>query len=237
MRSLRILTISFVLLAMAGIALAGCPLQGTYTSAAGEMLNGRAAESWPGGIPGDLGNTVLANSWDDVELGAQWQLNCVEICVAPVLTENTVDEFGNGHHIYFTQYCGGEIVLTGDGQPWYNGDALYTAAVVEASFTVTVEIEGGVPVSHVSVIDILGDVLDCTGVCIELNVTNAVQAGEGVGTDFPAGYPLPHTPVTCTEDGSLLGTWWDISDITMLISGCTVPTVERNWGEVKSLYR
>jgi hypothetical protein len=237
MRIARISLLALILALFALPALAQCPLLGTYTTQGGELLMGHASESWPYGAPGQLENAVTAQSWDGFELGNQWYLSCPETCVEPVVTEDTIDEFGNGQIIYLTQYCTGVLWLEGDGTPWSDGHDRYLADVLEAIFFTTVEYADSVPVGRTTQIQISTDVVDCTGVCINVDIQTATELGQGIGSDFPAGYPYPVLAEGCNPDPTLLGTWWDVTDITMSIEGCSVPVREAVWSEVKALYR
>jgi hypothetical protein len=237
MRFRNCLLIVIPILMLALPALAECPLFGVYTSMGGDLLAGRASESEPTGQSGVLDNAVKAQSWNGAALGTQWSLACPAICQDPQLIEDTIDGSGNGYRVYQTVYCGGTLWLLGTGMPWGAGATEYLADVFNAVFLTTITFELGVQVAHNTVITMDTDVLDCTGVCITLQIDSAVQLGEGLGTEFPPLYPLPVLPPDCTVDDTIQGTWWDINDVTMTIEGCTVPSAERNWGEVKSLYR
>ena len=47
--------------------------------------------------------------------------------VEPALVENTVDAYGNGIMVYYTEYCGGTLWLNGYGEAWDNGFDHYEA--------------------------------------------------------------------------------------------------------------
>jgi len=224
-----------LLIVLAAPAWAGCPLDGVY-STTDTMLPGHASESEPTGQSGELGNAVFAQSWDGAALGTQWGLACPEICVEPVLLANTIDQYGNGDMVYLTEYCGGTLWLDGNG-PWGNGDAEYLVDVLICQFTTTISFLGGQVALHNTDIDMHGHFQGCPETCVEFTVAAACQLGEDYGYGFPADFPLPVLGGSCMPDENLLGTWWDISEINMVISGCTVPTTDRNWSEVKSLYR
>jgi hypothetical protein len=237
MRHIYRISIIFAALLIAVPSLAGCPLFGVYTTVGGDMLAGRASESWPTGAAGQIGNTVKAVSWDGAAQATQWELNCTSICADPELILDTVDGTGTGQRVYLTQYCGGQIRLVGTGNAWYDGDAFYTADVLDALFTTTIDIELGVPVARNTEIHIEADVLDCTGVCLILDIALATELGQDEGANFPGNYPLPAEPPLCSEDPLLFGSWWDVTDIVLAIEGCSVPVEDNTFSGVKSLYR
>ena len=81
------------------LALAGPPIDGTYTSTdlGGQVLLGLYSESWE--VPDgrlQMGNTSNKASWDGASLGTQWELRCTRIAGPPVLITDTVDANGNG---------------------------------------------------------------------------------------------------------------------------------------------
>ena len=50
------------------------------------------------------------------------------------------------------------------------------------------------------------------------------------------GYPAFLVPITC-DPTRTLGSWGEVDEITLIITGCTVPAKETTWGEIKSLYK
>ena len=237
MRTLKILLLGISILMLAMPVWAGCPQDGPYTSQGGEMLLGRASESWAGGGEGQIGNTVLAQSWDGVELGTQWYMACPAICADPVLLDDMVNPEGNGYMTYMTSYCGGILWLNGDGTAWTNGDAEYIIDLAETIFYTTILFVGGTPVGHVTNIEMAGEFEGCPETCLAFDVANATQMGSGLGSEFPLDYPPTVVAPDCTEDLGLMGSWWDVIDIMMTISGCSTATEDVSWSQVKSLYR
>ena len=235
MRTATAVLLGLFLVLAAGSAIANCPLHGIYDMNTGTLDTGRAAESEPGGQSGEIGNAIKAGSFTDPDFGAQWILSCPAICVAPVLMENTVDEYGNGIMVYFTEYCGGNLWLNGPGEAWDNGYADYTAILLQVNLTVTLTIEGGSVVGHDTVIDVIGQFEGCVETCFYL-YAQATQMGAGYGYEFPAGYPLPVYETSCQEDANLSGTYWDITGGDMLIDYCTTASQDSDWGQVKTRY-
>ena len=238
MPTLRILLICLSLALLTAPVYAGCPVEGTYTAISGDIFEGRSSEAWPGGGEGQLGNSVLGQSWDSVSLGSQWELSCPQICVAPVLLLDTVNGSGYGQRTYITQYCGGTLWLDGGTQAWSNGDADYTLNLSSTYFYTTIQYAAGVPVAKVNNIQLSGHFDGCQESCIGFEIANAAEIGNGIlGQNFPANYPLPVQAGTCAQDPLLLGSYWNVTSITMTIIGCSVPTREISWGAAKSLYR
>jgi len=233
MRLAKTLLIGLPILLLALPALGQCPQNGVFSSQGGTVDLGTASESWINGQEGQIGNAVYAYSDGD---GAQWVLSCPAACSDPVLTEDTVDEYGNGQRSYMTQYCGGTLWLNGGLEAWSNGDAEYIVDLMDTNIYVTVIIFGGVPIGHVSNIELAGTFQGCD-TCIAFQIANATMQGDALGSDFPGGYPLPVHMDTCDPDPGLYGSYWDIIDIGLTISGCGVAAQQSDWGQIKALYR
>ncbi|MBC8366022.1 hypothetical protein H8E52_01290 [bacterium] len=227
--------LGLLLILSASAVSANCPLYGDYSTNDGNMLPGRASESEPGGQSGEIGNAIFAESFDG-QLGGQWMLFCPAICVEPELIENTVDDYGNGDMVYFTEYCGGQLWLNGTGEAWDNGAADYFADLQSAYFTTTITLVGGVPIFRSTTIEMMAQFVDCIDVCVFFDVIEAIQMGEDYGYNFPVDYPLPVFDYDCSASVDLYGSWWEIVDIAMNIGDCTVDTETSDWSQVKSLY-
>ena len=233
MRFAKVLMIGLPILLLALPALGQCPQNGYYNSQGGTVELGTASESWVGGQEGQIGNALYALSMGD---GAQWILSCPATCADPILLDDLVDEYGNGQRIYLTQYCGGTLWLNGGLEAWGNGDADYVVNLSDMNIYVTIIFMAGVPIGHVSNIELAGTFQDCDA-CVAFQIANATMLGEGLGYSFPIGYPMPVYEGSCTPDAGLYGSYWDIIDIGLTISGCSVATEETTWGQVKALYR
>jgi len=152
-----IAVISVILLAV--VPAAAGPIVGYYESEfTGEIIEGRWSESYVNGVPGDIGNTVHAASWNDAALGTQWTLAGPAINAAPMLINNTVDGDGNGTMTWFTTYAGGALTLTDQG-PWWNpldpGDH-YTVAITSYSHLTVIRFDGGVPMEQATIVEMSG---------------------------------------------------------------------------------
>ena len=237
MRTLKTLLLMIPILLLSMNVIAECPELGVYSSIDGDVSLGRASESWVGGGEGQIGNAVLSMSWNGAALGQQWVLSCPATCSVPLLILDQVDGNGNGNQTWFTEYCGGELWLNGPGEAWDTGDASYTAVLNEASFTTTIQFAGGVPVGYVANIQFTAEFANCPEGCSAFEISNAVQLGRGLGSSFPAGYPLPVQQPDCLQDGALMGSYWDVIDLSLVITGCAVPTEDSSWSQVKSIYR
>jgi hypothetical protein len=120
MRTLKSLLLTIPILLLSMSVLAGCPEVGVYTSLDGDILSGRASESWPGGGEGQIGNSVLSESWNGETLALQWVVSCPTACTVPLLIFDGVDINGNGNQTWFTEYCGGSLWL--NGAPFLRSD-------------------------------------------------------------------------------------------------------------------
>ncbi len=235
MRTATTIIMGLLLIVCSGPAQANCPFYGDYSTGNGDLLPGRASESEPTGQSGEIGNAIYAESFDG-QLGGQWVLSCPAICVEPLLIEDTVDAYGNGDMVYFTEYCGGALWLNGPGEAWDNGHTEYIADIQSAYFTTTITLVGGVPIFRSTTIEMMAQFVDCIDVCVFFDVVEAIQMGEDYGYNYPADYPKPVHEIICDPDLDLWGSWWEIVDIGMTIGDCTVSTEVSDWGQLKSRY-
>ncbi len=230
-----ILLFAAVLIVVPLVASAQAPLVGTYKTLYGQILTGRAVESMPADLAeGQIGNLIMAASWDGTTLGTNWAVNCPQIGSSPVLTYDDVDAYGYGQRIYQTDYVGGQLWLAGTGA-WGGGDAFYTSQLSTFRIIATKQYEAGVLVGVVSSINLRGPIDGYTS-CFEMAISNAELVGY---TPYPAPgvFPPFKGPSDCNADGSH-GTYWDVHDITLTLYGsCVVPTEKSTWGAIKSLYR
>ncbi|MGD8628855.1 MAG: hypothetical protein PVH52_07210 [bacterium] len=235
----RVVAIVCVLvLASVCSVLAGPPLGGVYKSAWGDMLEGRFSESYIGGHQGAVGNTVHALSWDEMALGTNWKVLCTVLETPPVLLEDTVDEDGNGHMKWRTEYMDGKFWLDGAG-PWATPpDAFYDGTITYYAHTTVIQFSGGVQVGYNTTAELQG-YFDLYGeACIQLTIANA--ASDGVNGVPPAGYPAMKegSAGLCYDaQPGMIGDWGTVSSITMIINGCDVGNETSSWGAIKSIYR
>ncbi len=213
------------------------PLPGTYKTLFGTILTGRATESMPCDLcEGQIGNLIMAESWNGTTLGTNWKISCPQIASLPVKTYDDVDVNGNGQQIYKTNYTGGLLWISGTGA-WGGGDPDYTGPLTKFTVIATKQFAGGQLVGVVSNIN-LGGPIDHYGSCFEMAISNAELVGATPGPPAePGPFPAFMGPSDCYVSGSH-GTYWDVHDITFTIYGtCAVPTRPTTWGIIKTLYR
>lgn len=221
-------------------ALAGPPINGTYTSTdiGGQMLPGRYSESWFGGKL-MINNTLHEASWDGASLGQQWRWYCPWVSAAPVLLVNTVNGIGNGIKMWRVTYSGGYMWLDGGANPanqWSSGDPFYTAtvntwiAIVTETYANFVEV--GTVRNHNSTATFDG----YNNQCMNLAISNLEKLGDTTMGPLPVNFPL-HIDNNCQNTNGP-GEWGDVDSITFTVSGCeTVGTQTKSWGAVKAMYR
>jgi hypothetical protein len=222
---------------MAVPALAGPPVNGTYTSTdiGGTMLPGRYSELWFGGALA-VNNTLNEQSWNGAALGTQWHWYCPWI-VGKALLLDTVNGLGNGMKIWNVTYVGGFCWLDGGG-PWAGGDASYLANITTWVAIVTETYASFVEVGTVRNHNASAIFNGYNEECMTLSVTNIEKLGDTVSDGpLPGDYPVFWNWIGCAPAGGD-GEWGDVDSITFTILGCeTVPAQERTWGQVKALYK
>jgi hypothetical protein len=211
------------------------PIIGTYSTLAGTILPGRAAESNPcDGCDGQIGNMIHAESWSGSALGTQWRVECPQIGSAPVLLLDTVVG-GNGQRIYRTEYLGGKLWLSNTGSWAPLGDPNYNATLNSFTVITTLQIIGGQIAGAVSNINLSGT-FDGSRTCFAMAISNAALIGR-TPMPAPASYPGFEGPGNCSLVGTS-GSWWTVNDVTFNILGsCATPLRPMTWGQVKSIYR
>jgi hypothetical protein len=232
------LLIIILILTLVQTAGANAPLPGIYksTDLGGTILLGRGTESWPAtGAGGQIGNTQHGASWDGSTLGTQWEVSCPAISSPPQVITDTRNANGDGEVTYRTYYVGGQVILNGTGEAWDGGDAVYTATVVTYVDITTYTFQSWVPVGSVTSVNLQATV-DGYDKCVEFAIGNSVGRGATDYLPLPPDYPCFLDPNTCGCD-RVRGGWGDVSAITMVLSGCAVPTEPTTWGSIKSMYR
>ena len=234
------LIVLLTVLLSAGVTFAGPPLDGTYksTDIGGPADIGHYTESYL--VPNSatsLGTTFNAQSWDGMNLGLQWKYTCGSIITPSVLLVDNVDPVsGDGNRTYMKTFVGGTIWLSGTG-PWANGDTEYTGPIDSYVEFETIQYVNFVRVHAVTNFQAQAhfDIYPTT--CMAFSVANGFEVGS---TDFgetrPASYPDFIAQTTCAP-GVPYGSWWDMITLSLVISGCSVPSEEHTWGSVKQLYQ
>ena len=241
--------LSVLLLSLASIASASGtnpPIVGTYKTLTSSVLPGRATESMLcDGCFGQVGNLIMAESWDGSTLGTNWKVSCPQIAVPPSLLYDGVVS-GTGQRIFQAAYTGGTLWLSGTGA-WGAGDPDYTGSLTSFTVVAAYQYLNGTLVGIVSNINFSGNI-DGYDDCFTLAVSNAEFLGATSGTPPPPGTPLraavitgPFPPFQGPSDCNATGThgsYWDVHDITFSILGhCVTSTRSSSWGGLKSLYR
>lgn len=229
----RWVSLPLVLLFLATTAAAGPPAYGIYQSndIGGTMLTGRFSESFVGGGPGQLGNTIHAQSYDTINLGTQWRVECPTIASPPVEMSNTVDGTGTGDIVYNTAYDGGTFWLAKNG-PWGDNTMDYTGTVTSFVNVATYQFAFGQLVGITSNVTMNGQFDDYPGV-MEFAISNSATIGSTDGAAFPAGFPELRDD-TCTA-GIAVGAWGTVPSITLLIQEA-VDTADESFGSMKARF-
>lgn len=227
-----------LVLGMAVPVMAQAPLDGTYksTDLGGTILTGTYSEYWPGGSKLSVNNTLNEQSWDGANLGTQWWWYCPWQVAAPTLILDTVDANGNGTKQWYVIYTGGYCWLDGSG-PWGGGDASYLALIDNWSEVVTETYSNFVEVGTVKTQNVQASFQGYGESCMDLTLANKLKYGDTSSGMLPAGFPNFWDWTTCSDVGTAgPGEWGDVDDITLNVTGCTVPVLEKTWGAVKQIY-
>jgi len=231
--------LSVLILSLASTAFASGtnpPLAGTYKTLTNTVLPGRATESMPcDSCFGQIGNLIMAGSWDGSALGANWKLSCPQVATTPTLLYDGVVG-GTGQRIFQATYTGGTLWLSGTGA-WSSGDPHYKGSLTSFVVVAAYQYVGGTLVGIVSNINFSGSI-DGYDDCFTLAISNAEFVGATPSALAVTGpYPAFQGPSDCNVAGTH-GSYWDVHDITFSILGhCTTSTRSSSWGGLKSLYR
>jgi hypothetical protein len=227
-----------LLLTVPLLVVAGPPIDGIYTSTdiGGQMLLGRYSESWDvadGRLQKD--NTVNKLSWDGATLGTQWQLFCTRIAGPPVLITDTVDGSGNGFREWKVVYQSGDLILDGNG-PWGDGsEPTYEANLHAYQELVTFQYVNHQIVQRISTVSIQAGFKDYDETCVAISIFNQEELGTTYTATLPPDYPVFLEPITC-DPNRTLGSWGEVDEITLIVTGCTVSNEVTTWGVIKSHY-
>jgi hypothetical protein len=227
-----------LVLGMAVPVMAQHPVNGTWKSSdlGGTVLTGTYSEYWPGGTKLSVNNTLNEQSWDGANLGTQWWWYCPWQALPAALQYDGVDANGNGIKIWRIDYTGGYIWLDGSG-PWGGGDASYLALVDIWTEVVTETYVNFVEVGTVRTQNVQASFQGYSEDCMNLSLANKEKHGDTNGGTLPAGYPNFWEGANCADAGTAgPGEWGEVDEITLSVTGCTVPVENKTWGAVKKIY-
>lgn len=212
--------------------IAGPPVYGVYNSndIGGTMLTGRFSESFVGGGPGQIGNTIHAQSFDTINLGTQWRVECPQIGSPPtVLSDTRVN--GTGDVIYSTVYTGGIFWLAKNG-PWGDNVADYTGTITGFTNVATYQFVGGTLIGVRSNVTMTGN-FDAYAGIMEFAISNSATFGDTSTQPFPAGFPQLRDQ-SCAA-GPTQGAWGSVPSITLVIQQAVANETTR-FGVLKSRF-
>lgn len=225
-------------LILPSLALAGAPLEGTWSSTdlGGPVPVGRYTESWGAGGGALLTGTMLnASSWDGSTLGGSWAYSCATELTDAVLIDDSVNAQGFGTRTWRKTFSGGTIWLSGSG-PWSTGDPEYTGPIMSYVEFETVTYVAFAPIAATTNVQAQAMITGYETLCLGFTVGNGAKIGDSLtGGTLPANYPPLMAP-GCNP-GGVNGAWWNFAQLTLYITNCSVGTEEQSWGGIKSLYR
>jgi hypothetical protein len=220
------------------------PQNGFYHSLTqgGTVLDGRFSESWMGpGQEGATGNTLNVQSWDGSSLGGEWRLSCASIVGSPTLVSDT-RVGGTGEVTYRTNYAGGQLWLAKQG-PWSidhltDFTGTLSSLIVTSTHQYVANIRIGIR-SNVTVTGMLDALYPSwSPTCLDYMIANTSVFGSTATGSLPAGYPAFLDPASCPSGTGTLsnGAWGSVTQLTMVLTGCAVPTETVSWGSLKARY-
>ena len=181
-----------------------------------------------------IGNVVNAKSWSGTVLGDQWKITCTAVSAPPVLALDTVDGLGNGYKMWQVIYDGGFVWLAGGG-PWDGGDAPYNGFVDFFVTLTSFQFRNFEIVSVVNNLSMEATINGFVSSCFSLLVSNTVEIGSTDSDTKPNTYPA-FLDTNCDLTRTL-GSWADITGLTLNIIDCNiVPTEKQTWGAIKQKY-
>jgi len=222
---------------------AGPPIAGTYKSTDGDFDEGTATSFEAGQGYFANSNYLYGQSTSGGVFTNDWTI-CAQVQSAVKL----VPKGGpTGIEIWQITYTGsGYVTLGGPGNPWDGGDAVYTGIVDTYVEIRTVSFVNNSIVGAVSDHAISAHLQGYNESCVTWAIGNGVLRGGNTGLPpftyptlqsvKPAGYP-GYAGAACIPGPNGHGHWDDVRDLTLSITGCTVATEQKTWGEVKSMYR
>lgn len=233
---LSVFSVLLVLITV-GAAMAADPIPGVYNSSPDPndpFPEGRGSQSnaLPGDAQNGLDDVFHAASWDGNSLGAQWSFSCGVAAVEHVQINN-IDGNGNGTITFINSFGGGTFFLSKDG-PWGDGVNDLTGTMNSTVSTVLVQVVGGQFAGSVGNVNTSGN-FDGSDCVLTFEINNLVGLGDtDLTPPFPANYPALLDP-NCGAT-RVNGSWGDVVDILISVD-CPVPTEDRSWGSVKSMYQ
>ncbi len=231
--------IAAVLIVLAASSVYGqapqAPLTGVYhsTDHGGDVEVGRASESWIGGSERAPGNVINAESWNGLKLGTQWRVYC-PIITSSILTDDHVDENGNGYRIWRLTFVGGRFWLSGDG-PWGGGETDYPGLIDTYIEYRQIVYSKNKPVSSTCVVEMAARFTEYPTVCFLVDVSKCQKRGDTLEKNLPEVYPR-FLDQSC-EVGPKEGSWSRWFGVTMTVTGCVTPVEETSWGSIKARYQ
>jgi hypothetical protein len=234
-----VVLLSVLILSLASSAFASGtnpPLAGTYKTLMNTVLPGRATESMPcDSCFGQIGNLIMAESWNGSALGTNWKISCPRVAATPTLLYDGVMG-GTGQRIFQAVYTGGTLWLSGTGA-WGAGDPYYTGSLTSFVVVAAYQYVGGTLAGIVSNINFSGNI-DGYDDCFTLAISNAEFVGATSSALAVTGpYPVFQGPSDCNVAGTH-GSYWDVHDITFSVLGhCATSTRSSSWGGLKRMYR
>jgi hypothetical protein len=238
MRSLvKILATSTAVLVVSAVgASADMPLNGTYRSndLGGPLYTGHYSESWTvtNGYA-SVGNVIQGQSWDGAALGTQWKYWCPQVTIPPTLIIDTVNPSGYGQRTYMATYGGGYFYLSGSG-PWANGDPQYTGTLDQYTEFITYQYADWQVVGAVMNVQASGHFDGYPQSCVSFGISNGAWIGSTDLGPEPPEYP-PFLDTSCGA-ARTMGSWWNLTQLTLTVTGCALDGDEASWGRIKTLY-
>jgi len=133
--------------------------------------------------------------------------------------------------VFKIDYVGGLLWLDGGG-PWGGpGDSGIITTFTEFR-TISYDLGTG-DITQIDSNFSFSGAMDSSDDCVSV-IANGAWLGDTDIAGKPAGYP-DFLDQNC-GDTPRYGHWGDVTGITLVISGCAVPTTEATWGSVKSIY-
>ena len=207
------------------------PYEGSWTAPGGGLLEGRISEAWCYSpfSPGETGNTLNAESWDNATLGTQWKVWGMSIDAAGgVEVGRDVNAAGFGWIDYNTNYEGGYFWLEGSN-PWSDGTDL-EGDVTLCNVSARVTVVNWNPVAVASNITVVGIFDICPECSIEIGANSSRLWMTGDAGAMPADYP----PFLCGANG---GELHYSCCLTATIMCSVTGNEESTWGAIKEMYR
>ena len=219
---------------LASSAFSACkvkPIDGIYSTYAGNLLPGRASEAWCTVMsPNVPGNAQNAESWNGTALATQWRVWGMTIDPAgAVVTASNLDAYGNGWVDYNINYDGGSFWLAGTG-PWGGPTEGFTGYITYYNVSTRVTFIGGQMVGATANVYCTGTFNNCPTCAFEYAIANAMLVWQTGWPNQPACYPA----FLCD---ACAGEYFDVCCIQAKVMCDEIDTETSTWGAIKSIYR